>query len=1043
MVNASITYQGKIKMKTNFMRLCFLLFSGIIISACNSGNSDSNSAAAMGTTTTQVINIDANQLQQEVNPNVISGTDSTLKSTENSCLAANTLVFDSSSSVWYMSGSFKITNTCSSSQQLNGTQVRLMGGNSNDVWNSSEFKINSFTPWLGNSPNYIVTATGNQLQLKINNSYLIAANQTITVNYGYTRNNKPLTTSGASVTIINGNTPTPTPIPPPVNNSALTLTVNASAMATICTVSTPCNISINMLDSTGKIYKTITTITSTTGNNTYSLPDIIPGSYSLAATNLPAKVAVTFTPFSLQLGAGQTGQATASFSVTNPGSSCLSTTMGALNSSSWWLSGSFTIKNDCNTSQTLGGTTIALNSTNSSDLISSFQINSTAPYIANFASIMTSNNSVLITINNNAGLLTANGSVVVNFAYSPQGVLLKGNLITSINGSTPVANAALTITIDSSALSNYCTTNNPCNIPVILANQTGSFSKTLTTITNSTGKVVYNISNLNPGTYIVSSNNLPTDLLVSYSPAAMAQLASGESKAINAIYTIKPATTGQLSFAILNPQANIFTFESIPVMISGSTGNSNAIQAKLGQSLTTILNPGTYSLSVSGLASASKGLYYSYPVINTAVSIGQTTTLGNISAVSESNVVNNSITINGLSKGDSVTLAFTDNKYIFNKEIITATQESIPVTTAFKFIKNDIVTFNIMVGNSYQNVAPVTVTINPNQNYTITVTKIQQPSQQIVGYFETWMATATWESATYSLAKVPSYVGIIPVAFAKPDSIYTAGSYNFSGAGLGITATKDVAIGAIKLAQAKGQKLLLSVGGATYPNFAAINVPALMALVKDLNLDGIDLDYEADTNGCSNLNTTNLSCPTDSQMINIINQLRSGLDQIQSSTGRKMYLTAAVWSIGAYGTPAYPTTQYGPVGNKSALWVNPLKQVGAKFDMLFLMSYDAGNALTTGYRPLDALKAYKNIYSGPVYLGVEVPPEAWGGNVTTPQEAVTNATTAIQLGGAGTMIWALQVQGMANGSAVNSMSYLQPICRLYNLGNCDQLIPLN
>jgi hypothetical protein len=72
------------------------------------------------------------------------------------------------------------------------------------------------------------------------------------------------------------------------------------------------------------------------------------------------------------------------------------------------------------------------------------------------------------------------------------------------------------------------------------------------------------------------------------------------------------------------------------------------------------------------------------------------------------------------------------------------------------------------------------------------------------------MARATWESATYSLAKIPAYVGIIPIAFAKPDSSYTAGSYNYTGAGLGITATKDVTLGAIKLAQAKGQKLLLS-----------------------------------------------------------------------------------------------------------------------------------------------------------------------------------------------------------------------------------------
>ncbi len=507
-------------------------------------------------------------------------------------------------------------------------------------------------------------------------------------------------------------------------------------------------------------------------------------------------------------------------------------------------------------------------------------------------------------------------------------------------------------------------------------------------------------------------------------------------------YSIKPATTGTLNFTVINPQASLFTQESIPVTIAGTNGSSS-IQAKFGQTQAVTLTAGSYSLSLSGLASASKGVYYKYSQPAASISVNNNTALGNIAAALESNLVNNTININGLAAGDNVTLAFSDNKYAFNTETLTSTNESVTISNIYKFINGDTVTLNIITSNKYQTIAPLTISVAANKSYTINLAKVQTPSQQIVGYFETWMARATWESATYSLAKIPAYVGIIPIAFAKPDSTYTADSYNYTGAGLGITATKDVTLGAIKLAQAKGQKLLLSVGGATYPNFGAINVPALMSLVKDLGIDGIDLDYEADTSGCSNLNTNSLSCPTDSQMINIINQLRSGLDQIQASTGRKMYLTAAVWSIGAYGTPGYPTTQYGPVGSKTALWVNPLKQVGSKFDMLFLMSYDAGNASTTGYRPLDALKAYKALYSGPVYLGVEVPPEAWGGNVTTPDQALSYASSAVQLGGAGTMIWALQLQGNANGIAVNSMSYLQPICRLYNLPNCDQAIPLN
>lgn len=1032
-------------MKTVLTKICLLFFMGILLNACNSGT---NSATTKPNTNNQIVNIDASTLGQYAGPNQITSSSlpmnsslkANLQSITDSCFSASSLGFDSSSSVWYMSGSFKLTNTCASSQQLNGTKVQLIGGKSSDTWSGGEFKINSFSPWLGNSPSYTSTSSNNQLTISLNNSYMLAANQSITVNFGYARNNKPLTTAGATVIVIGGVTPTPTPSPTSNIVASLDVTINSSALSNTCTTGKPCNIAVNLLNSNGSIYRNITTLTNATGSHSYFVESIPAGSYSLSATNLPNNVTIIFSPINLQFSGGQKLTATANFSITNPSNNCLTATMGTLNSAAWWLSGAFTIKNSCDTVQALNGTTIAVSSSDSSDVISSFQINSTTPYIANFASIITNTNTVLLTVNNPAASIGANGNLSVSFAYSPQGKLLKGDLIASINGATPVADAGLTVVVDSSNLLNYCSTSKPCNIPVILTNQNGSFNKTLTTITTSVGKSTFNISNMNPGTYMVTSSNLPSDLIASYTPAASLTIASGESKSMEVNYSIKPATTGLLSFNILNPQSTIFTLESIPVVISNAT-STTALQTKFGQLANASLTAGSYNLTATGLAFASRGLYYKYPILNANINVNSTTNLGNISAIQESALVSNTITINGLAKGESVILVFADNKYIFNKETLIATQESSPLSSTFKFINNDIVTINVVTNNNYQSVAALTVTITPNQNYTINLTKT--PSQQIVGYFETWMARATWESATYSLAMVPSYIGIIPIAFAKPDSVYSAGSYNFKGAGLDITATKDVALGAIKLAQNKGQKLFLSVGGATYPNFAAINIPALMALVKDLNLDGIDLDYEAATNGCSNLNTSNLSCPTDTQMINIINQLRTGLDQIQASTGRKMYLTAAVWSIGAYGTPSYPTNKYGPVGNKSALWVNPLKQAGSKLDMLFLMSYDAGNASTTGYRPLDALKAYKDIYAGPIYLGIEVPPEAWGGNLTTPQDAVTNANLATELGGAGTMIWALQVQGTLNGATVNSMSYLQPICQLYKLGNCTVPIPLN
>lgn len=1032
-------------MKSNLARTITISLFGSLLVSCNSGTGNQTI-----TPQNQTVEINGSELTQYANPNILTSTSLNSSSkVATSCLTATDLAFSSSSTVWYMSGSFKINNTCTSSEQIAGIKVILVGGKTNDSWTGGAFSVNSFSPWLGSSPNYTTATNANQLILTINNTYNLAANQSITANFGYARNNVQLTTTGATIAIGGGITPTPTPTPTPSPSPTpattvnLNIAVNSSALGSTCTQSKPCSITINLLNSNGSIYKNITTITNSTGSNNYSLQNLTPASYTLSVNGLPSNATASYTPSNVvQLTAGQTAQAGVNLNLTNPVSNCLSTTMNALSTSAWWVSGSFTVNNSCNTIQQLKGTTIAVNSSSTSDIISNFQVNSTSPYFADFASVITSSNTALLTVVNGSATIAANGSLNVSFGYSPQGKLLTGSLNASVNGATPVADSSLQITVDSSGIANYCKASAPCNIPVVLSSQNGSFSKTLTTITTTTGKSIFNISNLNTGTYILSSNNLPTDLIGNYTPSSNIQLAAGESRIMSVNYSIKPATTGTLNFTVINPQASLFTQESIPITIAGANG-STSIQAKFGQAQAVTLTAGSYSLSLNGLASASKGVYYKYSQPATNISVNNTTAIGNIIATIESNLVTNTININGLAAGDNVTLAFSDNKYAFNTEILTSTNESVTISNIYKFINGDTVTLNIITSNKYQTIAPLTISVAANKSYTINLAKVQTPSQQIVGYFETWMARATWESATYSLAKIPAYVGIIPIAFAKPDSTYTAGSYNYTGAGLGITATKDVTLGAIKLAQAKGQKLLLSVGGATYPNFGAINVPALMSLVKDLGIDGIDLDYEADTSGCSNLNTNSLSCPTDSQMINIINQLRSGLDQIQASTGRKMYLTAAVWSIGAYGTPGYPTTQYGPVGSKTALWVNPLKQVGSKFDMLFLMSYDAGNASTTGYRPLDALKAYKALYSGPVYLGVEVPPEAWGGNVTTPDQALSYASSAVQLGGAGTMIWALQLQGNANGIAVNSMSYLQPICRLYNLPNCDQAIPLN
>ena len=264
------------------------------------------------------------------------------------------------------------------------------------------------------------------------------------------------------------------------------------------------------------------------------------------------------------------------------------------------------------------------------------------------------------------------------------------------------------------------------------------------------------------------------------------------------------------------------------------------------------------------------------------------------------------------------------------------------------------------------------------------------------------------------------------LAFATPSCNYVAGSNTFGGSGLQFSSDFGVVKSAISLAHNNNPnlKILLSVGGATYP-WSSPNYDSMVALMKDLDLDGLDIDFE-DTPSCTGVDSDSLKCSTDEKLNEIINTLS------QKIPSGKM-LTAAVFSVGAYGTKSYPTSKYTPASQNSGLWVNPLKNAGSKLNEIFIMSYDASPA----FSPNDAFDAYKAIFNGGIHIGLEVPPEAWGGYVLTVDDALKYATHAQNNGGKGVFIWSFE---KSNG-AQNSYFYLNPICNLYGAGNCSQTIP--
>jgi len=198
-------------------------------------------------------------------------------------------------------------------------------------------------------------------------------------------------------------------------------------------------------------------------------------------------------------------------------------------------------------------------------------------------------------------------------------------------------------------------------------------------------------------------------------------------------------------------------------------------------------------------------------------------------------------------------------------------------------------------------------------------------------------------------------------------------------------------------------------------------------LADDLGVDGVDLDYE-DLNQVCSWGTGGTSCPKDSAFVDAIRKLRAAFP-------RPKLLTTAAWSTGAFGPASYDPSKFNGnlIGSNFGLYVNPLRQAGSDFDRLYIMSYDAGGMASpagspTGYKPKQALDAYKALFKGPVIIGIEGGQQAWGGHITTAEEA---ADLAKYSGSA--FFWSWQKP--------QTRELIQAACRALGKSGCEQAMP--
>jgi hypothetical protein len=237
------------------------------------------------------------------------------------------------------------------------------------------------------------------------------------------------------------------------------------------------------------------------------------------------------------------------------------------------------------------------------------------------------------------------------------------------------------------------------------------------------------------------------------------------------------------------------------------------------------------------------------------------------------------------------------------------------------------------------------------------------------------------------------------LAFAQPNFAWSGITSNtWTGTGLNFTAAPQDVAQAIRLLHNAGQRVVLSVGGATYTAgwgtlaadagkaIGASTAPTKTALAQflvDLKIDGLDVDYEVD----------GADSATVSQYAQAIQVMREAVDAATALDGRVRVLALAGWSTGADYTaqatnPSNPNQiSYwgGSAGRERLTFATTVpsgayagKQVGGLLNILNVMSYDAGYQ---HYDPALAYDEYRKLLPSTVAVsgGLEIPPESWGG----------------------------------------------------------------
>jgi chitinase len=262
-------------------------------------------------------------------------------------------------------------------------------------------------------------------------------------------------------------------------------------------------------------------------------------------------------------------------------------------------------------------------------------------------------------------------------------------------------------------------------------------------------------------------------------------------------------------------------------------------------------------------------------------------------------------------------------------------------------------------------------------------------------YFCSWSSNWSATASSSDLCNIDPNINIVYLSFVTPACSYEKNSKKWNRTGLDFSSEFNIIREAIEKLKESGVIVMLSVGGPTF-TFDVFNPENIANLVVDLGCDGVDLDWE-DVQGFT----------ASSKLGKIIQDMKHNLPN-------DSLLSLAAFSTGAYGYEEFENSL--PKSQNTGMCIEGIQKSGHLLDWVNIMSYDAGNT----YDPLTAFRAYRKYFSGPLMLGVEVPPEAWGGHMITLDdiEKYVNCILDDEQNNNGIFVWSCKKNGSPSCSHI-------------------------